>query len=127
MNLISLVGSYAIARFSPETSLPKNLLSGRGFVSVTRTRDELSVVCEADAVRTLSPDSVETGWHLLQVEGPLAFSMTGVLASLSVPLAEAGVSLFAISTFDTDYLLVREGSLEKALDALTGAGFTILR
>jgi len=127
VNLISLVGSYAIARFGPETPLPRGLLSGRGFVSVTRTGDELSVVCEAEAVRSLSPESAETGWHLIKVEGPLAFSMTGVLASISAPLAEAGVSIFAVSTFDTDYLLVRESSLETALDALTGAGFTVLR
>jgi hypothetical protein len=91
--------------------------------SVTRTPDELSVVCPERSV----PDAVvcEGGWRCLQVVGPISFTEIGVLASLASPLAAAGVSVFALSTFDTDYLLVKEELLEKALAALRGAGYVI--
>jgi hypothetical protein len=84
--------------------------------SITRTRDELSIVCPEDAV---PPDTrVETGWRALVVPGPIPFEQTGVLASIAVPLAAAGISIFAVSTYDTDYVLVREGDVERALRAL---------
>ena len=91
-----------------------------GFYSITRTADELSIVClEQDA-----PEEArrETGWRCLKVHGPFAFSVTGVLASLAEPLARAGVGIFVISTFDTDYLLVKETDLERAVAALVEAG-----
>ena len=69
----------------------------------------------------------EEGWRLLQVEGPLDFSLTGVLASLTAPLAREKISVFAVSTFDTDYLLVREEQLPSAIDALTRSGFDVVK
>jgi hypothetical protein len=92
------------------------------FFSVTRTRDELSIVCSEENV----PEGVlcDRGWHCLQVKGPLDFEMTGILASLAVPLAEADVSIFAISTYDTDYLLVRE--LDRSITALSNAGHNVM-
>jgi len=97
--------------------------TGRGFFSVTRTADELSIVC---AERDL-PAGVkcERGWKGLKVEGPLDFSLTGILVSLAKPLADAGISIFAISTHDTDYLLVKAEDLEPAKRALTAAGHAI--
>jgi hypothetical protein len=88
-----------------------------------RTASELSVVCAAAGV----PDDVraERGWRALAVEGPLDLALTGVLASLLVPLAHAGVSIFAVSTYDTDYVLVRSERLADALEALRGAGHRI--
>ena len=87
-----------------------------GFCSVTRTLDELSVVCLEDIV----PEGVrcEKGWRALKLEGPFEFSEVGVLASVAGPLAEAGVSIFAVSTFDTDYVLVKDEQLESAVGAL---------
>ncbi len=93
------------------------------FISITRTPDELSVVCEESAV----PDDVvaERGWRALQLEGPIPFDVTGVAASLTAPLAAKGISLFLISTYDTDWLLVKDAVLDRAIAALGTAGFDI--
>jgi hypothetical protein len=93
------------------------------FVSITRTASELSIVCAARAV----PAGIvaATGWRCLEVQGPLPFSTTGVIADLARVLARAGVSLLPVATYDTDYLLVTEESLATALDALTTAGHTL--
>jgi len=99
-----------------------------GLAAVTRTVKELSLVVAEDLVvaREAAPElRVETGFRALEVAGPLDFSVVGVLAALTAPLAEAGVSLFAVSTFDTDYLLVRESDLAAATAALTAAGHRI--
>jgi len=93
------------------------------FRSLTRTQDELSVVCaEADVPARVV---AERGFCRLTVQGPLEFSLVGVLASLTAPLAEAGVSVFSISTFDTDHLLVRGADLDRARSALEAAGHRI--
>lgn len=93
---------------------------GGSFLSITRTPDELSIVCAEDD----APENamVEGGWRAMKVEGPLDFPLVGILVSISAPLAEAGVSIFAVSTFDTDYVLVKEENLERAVSALEGAG-----
>lgn len=115
----------AICRLAATDAFPVWATSVRGFMSFTRTKDELSVVCPDSAV----PADVrhEAGWRALQVAGPLDFSLTGVLASLAGPLAAAGVSLFAVSTFDTDYVLVKEVQLAAAVRALEGAGHAVTR
>jgi len=120
-------GQYAIARFSPNAKIPRDAFSGRGFVSVTRTAEEISVVYETACAGGLRPDSIEAGWSLVKLEGPLDFSLTGVLESLAAPLAKASISIFAVSTFDTDYVLVKEAERERALEALSLAGFEIGR
>jgi hypothetical protein len=93
------------------------------FFSITRTADELSVVCQ----QSLVPDDIrcERDWRCLRVAGTMAFSMVGVVAALVTALAEAGVSVFVVSTFDTDYLLVKEHDLEKAVAALRAAGHEV--
>jgi hypothetical protein len=90
------------------------------FVSITRTAGELSIVCAEELVP--AGTKCEGGWRVFQVAGPLDFSLTGILAAIADPLAHAGVSIFALSTFDTDYVMVKESSLAKALDALRAAG-----
>jgi hypothetical protein len=120
--LILLPETLAICRLETTASIPDWATLGR-FWSITRTEEELSVVCPEAHV---PPDvKRETGWRVLKVEGPLDFSLTGILASLTVPLAEEKVSVFAISTYDTDYLLVKEEQLEKAIRALGGEGYEI--
>lgn len=119
--------TLAIARLEPHAAIPEWLSSTdrpSRLLSITRTSTELSIVCLADRV----PEQVvvERDWRALEVAGPLDFSEVGVLASLTALLAGAGVSLFALSTFDTDYLLVRQSSLDRALEALREGGHTIV-
>ncbi len=93
------------------------------FYSITRTADELSIVADMDFVPApLHPQIV---WRVLKVHGPFAFSEVGVLASLVVPLAEAQIGVFTISTFDTDYLLVDSRALSNAVATLHKAGHTV--
>src|SRR5215208_5025568 len=95
-------GSFAVCRLGARAMIPHWALD-EPFFSITRTPDELSIVCRE---RTVPPgETCEKGWHCLKVQGPLDFSMTGVMASLAAPLAEAAISIFTVSTFDTDYLL----------------------
>lgn len=114
-----LPGSFAVLRLASDADVPVELLAPP-FHSVTRTPAELSVVCPENAVAAGS--RAETGWALLALAGPFPFEMVGVLASVLQPLAAAGVSIFALSTFDTDYVLVKRERLADAIDALTAAG-----
>jgi hypothetical protein len=122
LTLIVVDGVFAVCRLAPDAPIPPWSTGGDLF-SITRTVEELSIVCRQNAV----PDGIicERGWRCLRVAGAIPFSVVGVLASLSAPLAEAGISVFAISTFDTDYLLVKAEDLERALDILRRQGHTI--
>jgi hypothetical protein len=119
MNVEVLPERLAICRLPGSARVPSWALEEQeAFVSVTRTPDELSVVCPDEAV---PPDvQVQSGYRALKVPGPIPFEQTGVLASLAVPLAAAGIPIFAIATYDTDYVLVPEARLQDALDALAG-------
>ena len=123
LTLSVLDDRYAICKLSPDERTPD--WAGRGeFWSVTRTREELSIVCaEADIPEAVKSDK---GWRCMKVHGPLDFFLTGILVSLAQPLAEAGVSVFTLSTYDTDYLLVKEERLELALAVLVESGHEIL-
>lgn len=120
--LVVLPERYAVCRLKPDEAIPHLSLTHR-FWSVTHTRDELSLVLPQESVP--AGCRVERGWRCLQVLGPLDFGLTGVLASLATPLARAGISIFAISTYDTDYLLVREADLDSAKRVLAEGGHTI--
>jgi uncharacterized protein len=115
---------FAISRLGADSPIPAWATQGP-FFSVTRTGDELSVVTELSFV----PASVKSqpGWRALRVHGPFVLSEIGVLAALATPLADAKISLFAISTFNTDYLLVASETLQAAIAALERAGHTIHR
>jgi hypothetical protein len=114
-----------VCRLAPGDEIPQWALSGGGFVSMTRTYNELSLVCAESIV----PPGIqcEPGWRILKIEGPLDFTLTGILASVAQPLAEAAVSIFTISTYDTDYVMVKEQDLEKAVRALAAAGHQVKR
>jgi len=119
LTLSLLSGSFGICRLEPEATIPDWANAG-GFISITRTSDELSIVCaEANVSEGVKADR---GWRCLKVEGPLDLSLTGVLASLVSPLAEARINIFAISTFDTDYLLVKEEKISRATEVLIRSG-----
>jgi uncharacterized protein len=94
-----------------------------GIWSVTRTSDELSIICAEVAT---PPNALcERGWRVLKLEGPFEFGLTGILDSVLRPLAEARISIFAISTYDTDYVLIKEARLEDAITVLQAAGHQI--
>ena len=122
LTLDRLPGAYAICRFAAGDTLPAWVMQGE-FFSVTRTPAELSAVCAFAAVP--SGVKAEGPWSALAVRGPLDFSLKGVLAGLATPLAAAEISIFVISTYDTDYLLVRSHDLDRAVHALRDAGHTI--
>jgi hypothetical protein len=111
--------TFAVCKLVQDAAIPAWAGAGE-FMSITRTADELSMMCCQDDV----PPGIacERGWRCLRVAGTMPFSLVGVLASLTVPLAEAGISVFAISTFDTDYLLVKEINLIAALKVLRSHG-----
>ncbi|HEV7980169.1 ACT domain-containing protein [Amycolatopsis sp.] len=118
-------GDYIVARLPANAPTPANLLDPRApvLVSITRTPTELSIICPAG----LAPEGAETeaGWRLLTVRGPLAFTLTGIIAALSSELAAAGVALFSLSTFDTDHILVRQDELQRAVEALRASGHEV--
>ncbi len=113
--------SAAVVRLAPSQALPN--WAGGEFVSITRTAEELSVVCVEDRV----PDdaAAERGWRCLRVAGPLDFEQVGVIASIAEPLREAGIPIFVVSTYDTDYLLIKASRLEKSIAALRDAGHEV--
>jgi hypothetical protein len=113
--------SFAIARLDANASVPE---WARGeFVSITRTHDELSIVCSDANI----PDDANAarGWRVLRAEGPFALDATGIAASFVAPLAEAKISTFVIATYDTDYLLIDGRNLDRAIDALRAAGHVV--
>jgi uncharacterized protein len=114
----ALSQELSVWKLAPNAPLPT-----LDFFCAIRTNDELSLVTD-DA---LVPEGVpcERGWRALKVEGPLDFALTGVLAALAIPLAEAQIPIFALSTFDTDYILVKSDRLADAIVALEQAGHTL--
>lgn len=120
LTLVVVPGQWAVCRFTPGTDV--SVLQEYLF-TVVWTPEETSVVCRYD----VAPSAVPTQgpFAMLKVQGPLDFSLTGIMASLTKPLADAGISIFAVSTYDTDYLLVRVERLHDATTALQAAGFQI--
>ncbi len=124
LELVVIQGRYTIHRLDKTQKIPDTVF-GSSFYSVTKTDDELSVVCESALI--VPADQSETGWSCLKVLGPLEFSLTGILADLSDCLARAGVSIFAVSTYDTDYILVKTQALADTTAVLSAAGHKIIR
>jgi hypothetical protein len=120
LRMTTLAGRFAVCRLAADAPLPS--WPAGAFVSITRTPDELSIVCEESPV----PNDVhaERGWRALRVEGPIPFEVTGVAAGICAPLAAAGISVFLVATFDTDYVLVKAEAYGRAVEALRGS-FTI--
>jgi len=114
----------AVCRLDAGSDLPPWVDQSREFTSVTRTMDELSVVCARDDVPEDVP--MEGPWRAFRVKGPIVMTLIGVVAALANPLAAAGISIFAISTFDTDYILVHEPDFDAAVGALTQAGHVVV-
>ncbi|MEM7738586.1 MAG: ACT domain-containing protein [Deinococcota bacterium] len=134
-----LATSFAILRYPPQ-ALPSWLVTHlqdspkadgtRALLGITTTPEELSVVCDVNiAPKRLTEASnvrVSRPWRALKVQGPLEFELTGILLRIAEPLADAGISIFAMSTFDTDYVLVKEERLEQACRVLVATEFKVL-
>lgn len=116
LSLEVLPDKLAVCQLDKDRPIPIWLSKSNQFYSITRTCDELSIVCQESIV----PDEVkaERGWRVFKVQGPLDFSLTGIMASLTKPLADEEIGVFALSTYDTDYLLVKEEDLQSAKDVL---------
>ena len=123
LHLEILPGTYAICRLEPGQLVPPWAWIG-ALASATRTDAELSIICAESAVPR-AVERVERGWRALRVAGPLDFDAVGVMARLTAPLARAGISILALATFDTDYLLVRNPDLGRALAALRAEGHVV--
>ncbi|HEY3272396.1 MAG TPA: ACT domain-containing protein [Methanocella sp.] len=122
LSLLVLDPTFAISSLKRDSPLPAWATSS-DFYSITRTFDELSIVCPQDQV----PAGVDLNknWRCLKVQGPLGFSITGILASISMPLSTEGVSVFVFSSYDTDHIMVKQYELEKAIEVLQKAGHTV--
>ena len=123
LTLKVLPQALTVLRLEPDAAPPAAAMEGK-FWSLTRTPGELSVVCESDAV--IDAEAVEPGWRALEVKGPLDFGQVGILAGLSAALAVRDISIFAISTYDTDYILLKHDRLGEAVDALRDAGHAVV-
>jgi hypothetical protein len=120
--LALLPETFAVARLDADAAIPAWATTS-SFFSITRTAEELSIVC----LQSLVPDGVqcERDWRCFQLAGPIPFTTVGVLASLVTPLADAGISVFAFSTFDTDHVLVKAADLERAIETLRKCGHIV--
>jgi hypothetical protein len=126
LTLSILKSMFGICRLDSGSEIPAWVYEG-SFFSITKTPEELSVVCPESNIPVNIPEEVraERGWSCLKVEGLLDFGLTGILAGISRILAENEVSIFAVSTYDTDYILVRETDMERAAKALIEEGYKI--
>ena len=115
---------YSVCRLDKDNAIPIWALQGN-FFSITKTLDELSIVCLQKNI----PNDIrcEKDWRILKVEGPLDFSLVGILASISSLMAEAQISIFALSTYDTDYILVKENNIHSAISTLIKHNYDVIK
>ncbi|HEY3994161.1 MAG TPA: ACT domain-containing protein [Ktedonobacteraceae bacterium] len=120
LTLTVLPQKYAVCRLDPNGPIPYWALLGDDFISLTRTKAELSVACLQENV----PEEIKAsrGWRCAKVEGAFDLSQSGVHVSLAIPLAQAGISILSIATYETDHLLIRDEDLEGAIKVLEAAG-----
>ena len=116
-------GRWAVCRLAPDALVPAWAASAARLHVVARTEAELSIVMPEAQVPAMVV--AERGFRVIEVVGPVPFAVTGLMASLATPLAAAGISLFPVATYDTDYVLIKEDALRQAVDVLRGAGFTV--
>jgi hypothetical protein len=123
VRLKRLDGSYAVGRLAATSPIP-GWADGKGFVSISRSDDELSIVCRAERV----PADVkqDTGWVCYKLVGPFAFDETGIVSAVIGPLSDAGIGIFIVSTFDGDHLLIKQADTGRAEPVLSNAGHALL-
>ena len=121
--LVVWAGRWSVSRLPPDAPVPEWAVRPSRLTVIARTAEELSIVAPEDD----APAEIvgERGFRVIKVEGPIPFHATGVIASFATPLASAGIAIFPCSTYDTDYVLVREADLARAVDALRVAGWKV--
>lgn len=122
VTLEQLPGDYAVARLGRGEQVPA-WADGEGFVSISRSDEELSVVCRSDRMPASVRD--DSGWTCIKFRGPFAFDETGIALAVIRPLSEADIGIFLVSTFDTDYLLIKSGNVARARELLVQAGHSL--
>lgn len=127
MNFSILYNDYSVIKLAPQEGIPTHLMQTDELVSVSYTKEECSIVCNTNIPfdESIVIDR-EDGWRGLKVEGILDFSLTGILANIATTLANHDISIFALSTFNTDYILIKGEKLEKATAVLTEAGHHVI-
>ena len=123
LDLILLKDNYSIYKFDPDFEIPEVIYQS-DFYSVTKTTDELSIICN-ESIADLDTAKKSKGWRILKVKGPLDFFIVGIIAEISRILKENNIPIFSISTFDTDYILVKNRELEKAINSLQKNGHNV--
>jgi uncharacterized protein len=123
MNLKTIPNEFAICTFKTPSDIPKDVFAS-SFWNITRVDASTTLICEVQFVS--SADTVDPGWSAIEIEGPLKLSLTGVLSSVLQPLSESKISIFSISTYETDYILVKSASMKRARSALNTAGFRFI-
>lgn len=122
LTLRLLKDTYGVCRFSKDNSIPAWALEGE-FFSITKTDDELSIVCLEKNIQ--GNVKCEKEWRILKILGPLDFSLIGILSKVSTVLAESSISIFAVSTYDTDYIMVKEKDVDNAINVLASKEYCI--
>jgi hypothetical protein len=125
MNLMILDGIYAIYKYKVETPLPRWIRSS-DLYSITKTRDELSVVAIQND-RMLKDVFINRDWRIIKIEGPLDFSLVGIIADISAVFKKRQIPIFTLSTYDTDYVLVKQNDLYAGIQALKESGYNVLQ
>ena len=124
MQLQILENKLKVAKLKSDAKIPEAVLA-QGFYSITRTDEELSIVVDEDVA--IESDAMEDGWRAIRITGILDFSLIGILSKISTILAQAEISIFALSTYNTDYILVKANQLDAAVDVLKQNGYQILQ
>lgn len=128
LKLSLLKNKYVVCRFNKNEKIPAWAYKGE-FFSITRTHDELSLVCQQENIQSEKLDEdvlCERDWSVFKVEGPLDFALVGILSNLTCIMKEVGVSIFAMSTYDTDYMMVKEDKVYEAVKALKEYGHEVV-
>lgn len=123
LTLRLLKDKYGVCRLNKDDKIPSLALKGE-FFSITKTDDELSIVCLEENIQ--GNIKCEKEWRILKILGPLDFSLIGILSKVSIVLAENRISIFAVSTYDTDYIMVKENDVDNAIKVLYDKGYDIL-
>ena len=121
LNLKVLNDTYQVVKLEPNDNLPKDIFN-REFYSITKTEEEISVV--ASSKIAIQSNYIENGWKIIKISGMLDFELIGVLSEISKILADNKISIFVMSTYNTDYILIKEQSLNKAMQALTNNNYS---
>ena len=124
LNLLVLKDFYAICRFDKEASVPQWIIKS-DFYNITKTPDELSLVCNQDLIKTSETTLIDKNWRCIKIDNLLDLSLTGIIAEISKILKESKIPIFTISTYNTDYIFVKDQKLENAIECLKKNGHHI--